>query len=476
MNNIFKTTPPPAVGDSEKLNGPRQPSAKRPAATLPKFNSASAVILYALKGGARSFALALALRGGVSVLMALLKVYRKKMTLMNALKLFYGPDALRFAKMVGSFSFLWKSVLNLLHFTRRTLTRTPSTQRLSPTSPIVENEASLLHDRIFSFIAGSVAGLSVVFESPANRVAVMQQLGIRSMQSFYAHLHARSLVHVPHGDSLLFALACGSLLYGYAMQPETLPKARMPVEMLEINRLNVRSLEATSRGVVDVEKFTKAIHKHGGQNAWKALTATQSFVASHDGHFPVVPCSVMHPCDESCARYTGDLFLRVMRMMAPVNATLNVVPLVLFKGGEVVKQPVTALRRTLVATLRSSVFLAAFVTTFQAGICAHREVMRRGLLTRDHKVVYYLLGVLAGWSIFLEKKSRRSELVLYCMPKALESLYMVLLNRRLLIHVPGSEILVTSLVMGNLMSLYRCESETVGGLLAKVMDRMVGKF
>ncbi|KAJ3216115.1 hypothetical protein HDU67_009916 [Dinochytrium kinnereticum] len=440
---------------------------KGPAAFIQKHGRLSDVLLYAIKGGGRSFALALGLRGGFSFLMALLKVYRGKMTLANAFKMFYGPDALRFAKMVGSFSFLWKLILNCLHFANR------------------KREVTLQSDRTFSFVAGSVAGLSVLFETHVNRVAVMQQLGIRSLQAYYNHLHARSLINVPHGDSLLFMLACGSILYGYSMAPSTIPKeyyswmiktARMPAEMLLLNRTNVRSLETTGRGVLDLDQLSHAIHKHGGMNAWKSLNATHRYIADTNGQIPVLPCSVMHPSNDSCVSYSSNLFLRVTRMMAPVNATINIVPLLLFKAREVLRSPVSAASRTVVSTLRSSVFLAAYVTTFQSGICVHRELIRRGILKQDHKFVYYLLGFISGWSIFLEKRSRRAELVLYCLPKALESLYMVLLRRKLLIHVPGSEVIATCLAMGNLMSLYRCEPEAFGGFMSKIMDRMVGKY
>ncbi|KAJ3102002.1 hypothetical protein HDU97_000915 [Phlyctochytrium planicorne] len=456
---------------------------------IKRFANVGQVLLHAAKGGMRSFGLALALRGGISFLISLLKVMKKKMTFVDAAKLLYGPDAMRFAKMVGSFSFIWKFVLNLLHLANRkrllpsVLLSKPKT--ITEDSEKDKNTATLTQDRIFSFIAGSIAGVSVMFENGPNRVAVMQQLGIRSLQAFYGHLHARSIFSIPHGDSLLFMLATGSILYGYVMQPNTIPReyylwmiktARMPKEMLELNRANVRSIETVGKGILDLDKVAHAVHKHGGINSWRALNATHQYIAQNGGHLPTVPCSVMHPSTDSCAGYGTSLFFKVVRMMAPVNATLNLVPLVLFKAKEVIKEPISAVRRTAFSTLRSSVFLAAFVSTFQAGICMHRDLVARGEIKKDHKFFYYILGFLSGWSIFLEKKSRRSELVLYCLPKALESFYMVLLNRKLLIHIPGSEIVATSLAMGVLMSQYRCEPETVQGLLAKVLDRMLGKY
>ncbi|KAJ3106102.1 hypothetical protein HDU96_008324 [Phlyctochytrium bullatum] len=542
--------PPRAVNPKRvQLNVPRQqgaaqaeqPVASKPA-PRPKFTKLSQVVLHSLRGGARSFVIALACRGGLSFLLSLLKVQKRKMKFAEALRTLWGPDAVRFAKMVGSFSLIYKAILHLLflgharlasakptglvaspssspstgpaprrgssppHRTLSEATLTngstpdltayaddntaagPALAAVDPTAVVLNARGSVPMfgiDRVIPFVAGSVAGaVAVLFETRANRVAVMQQIGIRSLQGYYNHLHARSLVHVPHGDSLLFMLACGSILYAYAMAPTTIPKeyynwmvriAQMPREMLELNRLNVRSLESTGRGLVDPTALATAIHAHGGAQAWKSLNAAHQFASRHGGHYPALPCSVLHPTTESCTAYTLSLGASVLGAMVPVNAALNVVPLVVFKPKEVLAAPVAAARRAVVATVRSSVFLAVFIAAFQAGVCGHRGLIEKGVVRKDHKMVYYALGAAAGASIFLEKRSRRSELVLYCLPKALESLYLLMLHRRLLVHYPGLDVLVTGLAMGNLMSLLRAEPEAVGGLLAKVVRRVVGE-
>jgi len=40
----------------------------------------------------------------------------------------------------------------------------------------------------------------------------------------------------------------------------------------------------------------------------------------------------------------------------------------------------------------------------------------------DHKLVYWVVGFLASWSILVEKKSRRSELALYAFPRGVDSI------------------------------------------------------
>ena len=47
-------------------------------------------------------------------------------------------------------------------------------------------------------------------------------------------------------------------------------------------------------------------------------------------------------------------------------------------------------------------------------------------LHRDHKLSYWLVGLVAASAILIERKSRRSELALYTLPRAADSLYEIL--------------------------------------------------
>lgn len=60
-------------------------------------------------------------------------------------------------------------------------------------------------------------------------------------------------------------------------------------------------------------------------------------------------------------------------------------------------------------------------------------------------------GLLASGSILIEKKSRRSELALYVMPRAVDSFALGLMKRRWVPSVKFGEVLLFSLCMGGLM-------------------------
>lgn len=63
----------------------------------------------------------------------------------------------------------------------------------------------------------------------------------------------------------------------------------------------------------------------------------------------------------------------------------------------------------------------------------------------------FCAGVVASASILIEKKGRRSELALYVLPRAVESMLETLLRRRVLPRLPFWEVGLFAVCMGRLM-------------------------
>lgn len=68
--------------------------------------------------------------------------------------------------------------------------------------------------------------------------------------------------------------------------------------------------------------------------------------------------------------------------------------------------------------------------------------MHRKVASKDHKLVYWIAGGMAALSVLLEKKARRSELALYVLPRAGDSLWYILVNRHLLPDIKNAEVLL----------------------------------
>jgi hypothetical protein len=86
------------------------------------------------------------------------------------------------------------------------------------------------------------------------------------------------------------------------------------------------------------------------------------------------------------------------------------------------------------------------------------------------------VGFIAGLSIFFEQKSKRAELAMFVLPKAIMSVYMILIDRRILVDLPFIEVGFSSMAMGLLMSNYQTEPEHIHGLVLKLLQVTLGKY
>ena len=140
----------------------------------------------------------------------------------------------------------------------------------------------------------------------------------------------------------------------------------------------------------------------------------------------------------------------------------------LYQKYQFLESPAATCWRALVGAVRSTTFLSAFVTFFQAAICLHRKVA-----TKDHKFVYWFAGLMSGLSILLEKKARRAELALYVLPRAGDSLWYILINRHLLPNIKNAEVALFCMCMGGIMYFLEYEPDTMAPFLRGLIRRFL---
>ena len=126
------------------------------------------------------------------------------------------------------------------------------------------------------------------------------------------------------------------------------------------------------------------------------------------------------------------------------------------------KKPVGSLYTALCSTIRSSSFLASFVAVYMAAICVARRAM-----PVDNKLTYYFAGLVSSLSVLLEEKSRRSELALYVLPRAMDSLFMILQDRRWLSSMRHGESVLFCASMAGLMFFHQVWARGVGRAAAR---------
>jgi len=103
-------------------------------------------------------------------------------------------------------------------------------------------------------------------------------------------------------------------------------------------------------------------------------------------------------------------------------------------------------------------------------ICLHRKIVNT-----DHRFIYWLAGFICSLSILIEKKSRRSELALYALPRGLDSLYTLLCDRKWLASLPYGDVLLFCFSIGGIMYYYEREPNTMSPLVRSFITKILNR-
>ncbi|PPQ69246.1 hypothetical protein CVT26_003658 [Gymnopilus dilepis] len=452
-----------------------------------ELDSLEACLAHAMSGGIRSATLAFNIRASVNLVLALLRIHRvpRDYRLAMIRHAVFGSDSWRFAAMFGTFTSLYKFLINALpilipaikprqhmsaiddedderdvealaHMTLEV----PLDRRKGRLSLTKNAQMMLIRKRTrrwHAALAGAVAGgLAIMWEKKSRRTVISQQMFVRGLQGSYNAFTTKRNIRVPNGDVLVFSLACGQILYAFLLRPDTLPRSytgwiqqasKVPSECVRMNHdlvrnrtFNLQDLDQVVRRS-DITSWNKA----------DLLALRANFLNStpKDGIPPYLPCyapcSAVHPALSSCASVPLDRFFAVFKWMLPIYGALHFIPAVLFKRKAFMQDPGRMLLRATVGSMRSSAFLGVFVVIYQTIYCykhkLHRilTLLRTGatrpnLLTAPltkipqwvidllaSKFSFWLPGLFAGLALFVEEKRRRAELAMYVLPKGLES-------------------------------------------------------
>ncbi|XP_057778511.1 uncharacterized protein LOC130997263 [Salvia miltiorrhiza] len=316
-----------------------------------------------------------------------------------------------------------------------------------------------------AILAGAVSGLSILaLDDSSRRRTLALYLLARLAQCAYNSAKSKNKFHLwgshwNHGDTLLFAIACAQVMYSFVMRPESLPKSYQDF------------IQKTGPVAAPVYKAVRECCR-GSPVDVASLAAYLSGRTSSDvklDKFPeLIPCSVIHPDTKSCLVHNANAAKATFRKTFPLYFSLTFVPFVVLRLQKFMDAPVRTCRNAVTNAVRSTSFLSAFVGIFQGVICLHRKVA-----LKDHKLVYWLAGGLSALSVLLEKKARRGELALYVLPRAGESLWYILVNRRLLPDIKNAEVALFCACMGGIMYYLEQEPDTMAPFLRGLIRRFL---
>ncbi|KAI7727871.1 hypothetical protein M8C21_005856 [Ambrosia artemisiifolia] len=315
-------------------------------------------------------------------------------------------------------------------------------------------------------LAGSVASLSILALDDSNRRRTLAlYLLARLAQCAYNSAKSKNKFHLwgsswRHGDSLLFALSCAQVMYAFVMRPESLPKSYQDFiqKTGPVAKPVYKAVRECCRGSpVDVA----SLHSYLSTVKGADFSALQEFPS-------IIPCSIIHPGTKSCLAQNAYATSNTFKKTFPLYFSLTFVPFVVLRLQKFMDAPFRTSWLAVIGAVRSTAFLSSFVGIFQGAICLHRKVA-----SQDHKLVYWFAGGLAALSVLLEKKGRRGELGLYVLPRASESLWYILVNRRVLPNIKNAEVALFCACMGGMMYYLEHEPDTMSPFLRSLIRRFL---
>ena len=86
------------------------------------------------------------------------------------------------------------------------------------------------------------------------------------------------------------------------------------------------------------------------------------------------------------------------------------------------------------------------------------------------------MAFISGLWIFFEQKARRAELAMFVLPKALQSIYEIMISKGTMFDIPNVEVGFTCISTSVLMAVYQDEHHHISGILAKLMRATLGEY
>ncbi|KAF9339932.1 hypothetical protein BGZ91_004163 [Linnemannia elongata] len=292
-----------------------------------------------------------------------------------------------------------------------------------------------------------------------------------------------------YGAVAVFVLACTEIMFSWMYEPQRLP-GPYAFWITKMARMDKRLLD-TLRGVRTGEIQFKRVNPPHVHNLLTGLCEDLG-LDPQMGDFALrsrLPCEVVHQgITKSCEVHTGYRWIQGFMVSTGIYLPVHLLPALLspkafFKRLQ--ENPVATVSSTLLATARSSAFLATYIALIWYGICTWRSkvmpiTMRVTGKRYTSNVVDYIYGPLlgafmCGFSVLVEKPHRRAEMALYVLPRAIYSMWSRIMAGRLSRKVEMTgEALMYAVSMSVLLTGMRWNREMVRpsmqGLLGWIVE------
>ncbi|BBG95750.1 hypothetical protein Prudu_004383 [Prunus dulcis] len=169
-----------------------------------------------------------------------------------------------------------------------------------------------------------------------------------------------------------------------------------------------------------------------------------------------VPCSIVHG-DQSCSAHIISFLVQAYKRALPVYLPVYLIPALIVHRQDLLKRHYSILLKGLLGTARSSLFLSVYCSS--AWRC---------------NIPMVAMGTFpTGLALAIEKKSRRTEISLYCLARAIESFFTCMADTGYLppsTKMKRADVVIFSLSTAIIMHCYAQEREVFRSKYLNVLD------
>ncbi|ORX61843.1 hypothetical protein DM01DRAFT_1331315 [Hesseltinella vesiculosa] len=448
------------------------------------------------RGFIKAYVVAFSIKYVLGILPLLItgKVFKKP----GLLKRLAGRDTALFALFLSTFLSSYKGILCLM-------------RRLRGTTDAAS-------DRLNAFVAGSVAGLSLVIDPDhRRRQSIMLYLLTRSIQFggawimaqwakarqrkqrlVYDQLQergdhsvsrlydtwedrlAQALEH--YAGVLVMMLANTQIIYAFLFHPDTLPKSYLSFLLQHSGwKPDFGTMAFPLTQVIRDAVYRMSLDDPDIPMQMPADATSREFIAEKlsPNIATIIPpnirhnytvCALQHPLDASCTRSKLTLFRdeygRALKLYVPLNVIMTLV----FRYKYLKKDPKTVLRKFVKSCARSSFFLAMYVSMGFATPCAIRP-----FTGKERHWIYLFPGLLGGAMVIFEAHGRQLELGLYCLTRAMEAWWRTMVKNGYAKNIRHGDTLLFMLSMGTMMTIYQTDKDLIASHYLSILTRFFGK-
>ncbi|KAK8347805.1 hypothetical protein V6Z12_A06G041300 [Gossypium hirsutum] len=249
-----------------------------------------------------------------------------------------------------------------------------------------------------------------------------------------------------HGDIFLMCLSSSQILSSYILKQDSLP----PSYRSFLNKHGGKDL-VILQGVKEIASGLPFTNLEAIEKLYKASGVDVKLDPNMK-----IPCSMIHG-NQSCSAHVISFFTEGYKRALPVYLPVYLIPALIVHRQDLLKRPSTILRKGIVGTARSSLFLSAYCTSAWLWTCLLFRLFRRC------NIPMVAMGTFpTGLALAIEKKSRRIEISLYCLARAIESFFTCMADIGYLpqsTNLKRADVVIFSLSTAIIMHCYAQERE-----------------